>query len=246
MASPRKMGRWKSAAARRLMEVAGVADVDRALDRVALKLLDGVACPPTDLDALLGRLNVCRVESDAEMMVTGALKREGESFVIQVFPGLSRGRRRFTIAHELGHAFMETTGPHAPRLGTELEEICDRFAAEILMPRRAFVGNVGRSPDISAVLEAATTFRASRAAAFRRVRDLYRMKCCEFEDGWFNWSFGFGNVERSNLGRILKGKAGSEGTERVDLHFGRGYSTWRMECRRIGGGPRMICLLAPE
>ena len=245
MSSSWKTREWKSAAAKRVMKAAGENDIDCALDKIALKLLDGVACPPTDLGALLERLNVCRVESDGEIMVTGALKKEGRRLVIQVFPGLSSGRRRFTIAHELGHAFMETTGAHPPRSGKELEEICDRFAAEILMPRRAFVGNVGRSPNISAVLEAGYTFRTSRTAAFRRVRDLYRMKCCEFEDGSFNWSYGFGNVERSNLGYILERKFENEGTERIDLYFGRGFASWHMEWRRMEGGSRMICLLRP-
>ena len=244
MSSAWNKRKWKSAAAQRVKEAAGEADVDRALDKIAVKLLDGIACPPTDLDALMGRLNVCRVESDAEMMVTGALKKEGERFVIHVYPGLSSGRRRFTIAHELGHAFMETTGPRPPRSGRELEVICDRFAVEILMPRRAFTGRVGRSPDISAVIEAVYTFRTSRAAAFRRVCDLYGMKCCEFEDGWINWSHGMGNAERSNLCRILEGKVEPEGVERIDLYFGRGYSTWRMEWRRMERDSRVICLLA--
>lgn len=241
-----KKGRWKSAAARRVKQAAGVADIDRALDKVVLNLLDGIACPPTDLDALMARLNVCRVETNADMMITGALKKEGEQFVIQVFPGLSSGRRRFTIAHELGHAFMETTGPHAPRTGAELETICDRFAAEVLMPRRAFAACVGSSPDIAAVLEAATTFRASRAAAFGRVRDLYGMKCGEFEEGRFHWTFGVGNLERSILSRSLQETDGREGVKEVDLYSARGYSTWRMEWQRMGDGGRTVCLLAPE
>lgn len=245
MPSSWKKQEWKSAAAKRVMKAAGENNIDRALDKIALKLLDGVACPPTDLGALLEHLNVCRVESDAEIMVTGALKKEGKRFVIQVFPGLSSGRRRFTIAHELGHAFLETTGARPPRSGRELEVICDRFAAEILMPRRAFVDTIGESPNISAVLEAGYTFRTSRAAAFRRVRDLYRVKCCEFEDEWFNWSYGFGNIEKSNLRYILESKVKNEGTERIDLYFGRGYATWHMEWRRMDGGPRMICLLRP-
>ena len=236
---------WKSAAAKRVMKAAGEKDIDRALDKIALKLLDGIACPPTDLGALFERLNVHRVESDAEIMVTGALKKEGERFVIQVFPGLSSGRRRFTIAHELGHAFMETTGARPPRWGRELEAICDKFAAEILMPRRAFVGKVGLSPNISAVLEAGYTFRTSRAAAFRRVWDLYRIKCCEFEDGGFNWSYGVGNIEKSNLRRILESRIENIGTERIELYFGRGYSSWQMEWRQMEGGCRMICLLRP-
>ena len=245
MGSP-KNRRWTSAAARRLMDAAGVSgvDVDRALDKIATKLLDGITCPPTDLDALLDRLNVSRVEADAEMMVTGALKKEEAGFVIQVFPGLSTGRRRFTIAHELGHAFMETTGPRAPRSGAELEEICDRFAAEILMPRRTFVESVGPSPDISTVLEVAREFRTSHAAAFRRVYDLYGMKCCEYEDGWFNWWFGFRSHERVHMRNMLGDADGAGGAECIALHFGSGYSTWWMEWRRLEGTPRLICLLA--
>ena len=246
MPSAWKKREWTSAAARRVREAAGDSDVDRALDKIALKLLHGVACPPTDLDALMGRLNVSRVESDAEMMVTGALKKEGQRFVIQVYPGLSSGRRRFTIAHELGHAFMETTGPRSPRSGRELEVICDRFAAEILMPRRVFTGHIGRSPDISAAVEASFAFRTSRAAAFRRVCELYGMKCCEFEDGWINWSHGMRNTERSNLCRILEAKVEPEGEEYIDLYFDRGYSTWRMEWRQMERGSRVICLLAPR
>ena len=47
---------WTSAAARRIKEHTRVTDVDHAIDRIALRLLDGVDCPPTDLDALLDRL----------------------------------------------------------------------------------------------------------------------------------------------------------------------------------------------
>ena len=238
--------KWTSAAARRIKEYAGVKDVDHAIDRIALRLLDGVDCPPTDLDALLNRLSVDRVESDDEMMVTGALQREGHKLVIQVFPGLPTGRRRLTIAHELGHAFMETTGPRAPRVGEELEEICDRFAAEILMPRRMFLSHVGRSPDIALAFDAAAAFRTSRTAVFRRLRDLCRMKSCEYEDGAFNWSFGLNNIERLNLRHVLDETTISEGRRAVELNYGRSYSRFSMEWRQLGGHSKLICLLTPS
>ena len=238
--------RWTSAAARRIKEHAGVTDIDQAIDRIALRLLDGVNCPPTDLDALLDRLNVDRVESDCEVMATGALKREGHKLVIQVFPGQSTGRRRFTIAHELAHAFMETTGPHAPRVGEELEEICDRFAAEILMPRRMFLNHVGRSPDIALAFDAAAAFCTSRTAVFRRLRDLCRMKSCEYECGAFNWSFGLNNIARINLRHVLDETTDNEGRRSVELHFGRSYSRFSMEWRRWSAHTKLLCLLTPS
>lgn len=236
---------WTSAAARRVREYAGATNVDQAIDKIARDLLHEVPCPPTDLCKLLPRLHVRRVESDDDLMVTGALKREEGDFVIHVYPGLSLGRRRFTIAHELGHAFMETTGPHAPRFGEELEEICDRLAAELLMPRRTFLQYVGRYPDLAMASDAAAAFRASRAAVFRRLRELRRIKSCEYEDGSFNWSFGLGNIERSNLRRILQETGESEGHKQIELYYGRGYARWNMEWRRSDAAPILICLLTP-
>ena len=83
---------------------------------------------------------------------------------------------------------MESTGPRAPRIGEELEEICDRFAAEILMPRRMFLSHVGRSPDIALAFDAATT-RTSRTAVSVGCATMSD-ESCEYEDGAFNWSFG--------------------------------------------------------
>ena len=234
---------WKSAAARRVMEFAGVSDIDQAVDRIALDLLEGVSQPPTDLYMVMKRLNVCRIETSDELMVTGALKKNGMSLIIQVFPGLSKGRRRFTIAHELGHAFMETTGSRPPRRGRELEDICDKIAAEILMPRRSFVQYASRTPNIACLLEVAKIFGTSRSAAFRRGRELYGFKACELEDSWSNWSFGMGNIEKSILRSILRNRQENSGIEEIHLNSGRGYNNWRMEWRRMEVDSRMICLL---
>lgn len=237
--------RWTSAAARRVTECADVADVDGAIDRIAQRLLDGVVCPPTDLDALFGPLNVDRVEARDDIRVTGALIKERDKFVIHVFPGLATGRRRFTIAHELGHAFMESTGPGAPRTGRELEQICDRFAAEILMPRRELLGYVGRSPNIARALQAATTFRTSRSAIFLRLFDLLEIMSCEFENGVFNWAWGLNNFEKSSLRRLLGDTDKCKGRRLVALNSGRNYSKLHLEWCQVGAPQRFICLLTP-
>lgn len=72
---------------------------------------------------------------------------EGERWFILVNQSHSRLRRRFSIAHELGHLMLHGfTAPHADRAfrfrdarsseGSVLEEIqANQFAAELLMPR---------------------------------------------------------------------------------------------------------------
>ena len=45
--------KWRSAAARRLLEMAGVDCIDQAVQAVVSKVLAGIYCPPTDLAALV-------------------------------------------------------------------------------------------------------------------------------------------------------------------------------------------------
>ena len=241
----RAAGRWTSAAAKRLMTFAGVADVDRAIDKVVVDILEGVAHPPTDLDGVMHRLKVARVEANNDMMVTGALRKVGSELSIHVFPGLSTGRRRFTIAHELGHAFFESTGPRPPRSGKELETICDKFAAEVLMPRRSFVRCAGRRPDIGRLFELAHIFRVSRSAVFLRALDLYRFKSFEIEGEYFNWCFGLWNHEKAQLLSSFDGRRDCSGVEEIHLFGGRGHSVWNMEWHSMEDRTRVIGLLTP-
>ena len=84
------------------------------------------------------------------------------------------GRARFTAAHELGHWFMHTNVPlarasdHEAVLPYRLSEPqANRFAAEILMPRRM----IGRGDTAGSV---ARRFAVSMEAASNRVYDLSR------------------------------------------------------------------------
>src|SRR6266487_2639897 len=101
---------WKSAAARRLLSLAGsTRSVEEAISIIASRLLHGVSCPPTDLEAIMPRLNVTRCEADADLPISGELRKDTDGLRIVVSAHLSPARRRWTIAHELGHAVFETT-----------------------------------------------------------------------------------------------------------------------------------------
>src|SRR6266436_7418175 len=115
-----KQRHWKSAAARRIAELAGnPPNLEEAVTIIADRLLEGISCPPTDLEALKTRLNVKEFESVTGLPIAGELRRDGDTFKIVYATSLSRGRRRFTIAHELSHAVFETTGAKCPRFGRE-------------------------------------------------------------------------------------------------------------------------------
>jgi hypothetical protein len=167
----KKPARWTSAAARRIVAAAGGEQtVERAVVEVVDRLRAGTEGPPTDLRAICGRLGVksCRPES---LPVAGELRRDGTGLMIAYSPGLQAGRRRFTIAHELGHAFFEHTGRNCPRRGEELERICDLFAVELLMPA-GLAKNTIEGNDPSCVFAIANRFDVSMSAAMYRFTEL--------------------------------------------------------------------------
>ena len=237
---------WNSAAARRLLNIARSDNVDHAVIKIASDLLKDIPFPPTDLDLLMTRLNVHRVETDSAMLVPGELRVEKGKLWIAVSPGLPTGRRRFTIAHELGHAFFESTGPRPPRTGKELEWICDKLAAEFLMPCSAFLDYAGESPNIACLLHISKTFLTSRSAVFIRAAELCGIKAFEYQDTYFNWSSGLGAATKAGL-RLLLNKPRSEpaGIEQIILPTRHFYTKWNMEWQKMEDPNRTIYLMTP-
>ncbi len=187
----KKPKQWTSAAARRLIAMAGnPPTVEQAVGIVATRLLDGVPCPPTELDVLQTRLNVRSCEPVAGLPVSGELRKEGEALKIVYSASLSRGRKRFTIAHELGHAVFETTGPNCPKYGQELERICDMLASEFLLPRRIFSEHAGPSIDATTVYKLARLFDASLMATALRCWHLFGVSVFQVEDARVAWGYG--------------------------------------------------------
>lgn len=106
------------------------------------------------------------IEGDGYCLPAGMLSDK----TLIVIPSKGHGeRRRFTLAHELGHLACHYHGAKNP-VGDE-ERWCDSFASELLMPRArvdAFAGTVSCLADW---LKFPGHFKVSRTAAARQLWD---------------------------------------------------------------------------
>jgi Zn-dependent peptidase ImmA (M78 family) len=116
-----------------------------------LKELD-VKSPPVDLDRIADHLQITITNEDFEDELSGVLIKEDKETVIGVNENHPVTRRRFTIAHEIGHFLLAHPGQMfvdktlrqkavvvrrdgRSSEGTDAQEIeANRFAAELLMP----------------------------------------------------------------------------------------------------------------
>jgi len=129
---------------------------------------------PVDLTALTAHLGIQLVSrSDVPAKVGGFLYRGPLWDVIVVNALHPAVRRRFTIAHEIGHWALDGTGLFfkGDHSGDELEieHAMDAFAATLLMPDELVKAEVQRFPSVAVL---AKTFYVSPAAMKRRLSDL--------------------------------------------------------------------------
>lgn len=123
---------------------------------------------------------------DADMVNTDGLLNATRSgaYVVSLKKGQSRSRRRFTLAHEMGHAIVysgmagadtiEWNRPIECRGKTEDEKdeerLCDLIAAELLMPVVQFSGVMGEIGVCAGTIpEIARRFGVSLQATCRRL-----------------------------------------------------------------------------
>lgn len=124
---------------------------------------------PVDVEAIARHLHAQVVEERLDRSVSGLLYRDGEQIVIGVNSTHSDRRRRFTIAHEIGHLVLHKGRPlvldHVrvnfrdanSSMASDLEEIqANAFAAEILMPQDQVIASARRLSEDQAVTESAT------------------------------------------------------------------------------------------
>lgn len=149
--------------------------------------LDG----PVPIEAIARELDILAIETAPLRGIEGCLqcdplKSEGQ---IIVKAGTSSQRRRYTIAHELGHFLNERHRPTIDfgfactgedmasprRSGRHLaqEREANTFAIEVLTPRRALSRFLRRSAELDHALAIAQSFEISREAAIRRYVDLH-------------------------------------------------------------------------
>lgn len=150
--------------------------------------------PIPDLDDLCELLGItvyrAALGSDLGETISGAFFRHPEiGFSILVNLEMTPGRRRFTIAHELAHAFFhsdrnEYVLSFASR--SPAERFADQFAGELLMPtegvRRVLEerGIAGRITDPAEVIHLQRYYRVSYPTALVRLRQAKLLSTADY------------------------------------------------------------------
>jgi Zn-dependent peptidase ImmA (M78 family) len=105
----------------------------------------------------------------------GGVFAEGDRLIIKVNSSSVPVRRRFTIAHELGHLIISPGNAQSARrclASNPLERACDCVAAELLMPFHEAMGSVEGRASMFALLSFADRFKVSLHAAAVRIKEL--------------------------------------------------------------------------
>jgi hypothetical protein len=242
---------WSSASARRLRELAGPdVDTEGAVRVIATRLLLGVPGPPTNLEELGARLRVHTFVSEP-MSVAGELRRDSDGFQVVYASELSPQRRRFTVAHELGHAVFMNTGPNAALSGRELERLCDMLAAEFLMPRQQFIDAANENRSIQDILRLAGIFNTSLTSTALRYAQEFYVSTFEVVEDRVVW--GYGIVRRAPIAQltlalkeaILQQLDGLTRRQAIFVHHRLHSGLWNLESVLLGKGTRGLFMLSP-
>jgi len=156
-------------------------------ERLAHKAWEGLGlAPPADLDRVAEKLGIRVHEREFVEQIDGFYMRiPGGPPVIAINTSYTKplARRRFTLAHEIGHHLMAREVQPGKRLfffdtastrRTIVERACDRFAVNLLMPEeliREHYDQLSANPENRAAI-LADRFGVSYQALYRRLREL--------------------------------------------------------------------------
>lgn len=152
--------------------------------------------------------------------------------VIRIRTGIGpMGRKRFTIAHEIGHRVLHGLGATTDTLRNlrtwtkgSKETEANVFASELLMPERLFKPMVAKqNPSLEFIDRLADIFRTSRQAAAIRFIQTTAEPCAFvlFRQGRYEWSLKSDSFEffirdgvphrYTGVSELLRGKSGMTG-----------------------------------
>ena len=144
----------------------------------ARRLLDecGIERAPVDLVRLARHVGIGRIR-ELDIRLDGQLVERGDGdYEVILSRNAPHTRRRFTLAHEIGHILVAAHENGAMSCGDgPTEELCNRAAAELLMPDRLLRAAVASDMDLSDVRRLATQFQCSLEATGWRVLNLGRV-----------------------------------------------------------------------
>ncbi len=137
--------------------------------------------PDESLDDLARRLGVSRIIEEPLRYEGGLFQLPSGERIIRLNSASTFVRKRFTLAHEIGHLLLGKPGLRSPcGDDPELERACDVIASELLMPTDAttdYVKSLGQ-PSPKKLRAIASKYAVSvNAAAIRVHADLGIWKC---------------------------------------------------------------------
>lgn len=175
--------------------------------------------------------NVCRkkIEDKGIFVLHDSFpESDGSGFCLydQFFPVVvintkkqTRGRRLFTLIHELAHVALGITGISDPFVNrNSTERRCNRFAASFLMPRE-FIHELlhglkpTRDPDLDDVASVARRLKVSQEASVLRLEEVgvYR------EGSYQKWKSAIHNIGNPDYSEKGGGAGGPPPQEKVKL-----------------------------
>ena len=150
----------------------GTTGSGRRVMEEARRLLDecGIERPPVDLVRIARRLDIRRIR-ELDIRLDGQLVELGDGgYEVILSRRAPHTRQRFTLAHEIAHILVAAPGNGSMSCGdAATEELCNRVAAELLIPTRFIADSAAEGMDVAALRRLATRFQCSLEATAWRV-----------------------------------------------------------------------------
>lgn len=124
----------------------------------------GVRQPPVSVTDIAAALGFSLEEAVLRRGLDARMHHSGEAKSIEVAAGTPSVRRRFSIAHELGHFCLG----HAHDDGREAEQEANIFAGALLVPANWLRADVRRGVQTD---ELAARYEVSKEVVFIRLKD---------------------------------------------------------------------------
>jgi hypothetical protein len=230
-------------------------------ERAAGELLHRAAAgpPPVDVRELAWNLGVSEIVTRSTFGDGRLEWRSGEK-VIVVDIKAGQSRRRFTIAHELGHLVLSSGQSRAFDLDLQAQEqFCNAFAAALLLPRDWLQRRAGHArPELKELRAISEEAGVSMTSCFIRLQRFqpWRRVFIQWRHEQNNWRLQsiagrdarlrsqIDSVHRTSLALSVLYRTG--GIHQVPLWLGVGFEERQVRAEVSVEGPRAIALLDLE
>jgi hypothetical protein len=210
--------------------------------RVVDSLLDGIDTAPTDLEVLATRLEVLEIQPRHDLPYSAALERSDGGLRIVYSSDQRESARRFSIAHELGHAYLCFVTPALDQRVAWVESFCDHFATEILFPSAVTARVVG-DLDLERFFAAARMFKSSLRRTALRLAELTDASIIATDRESLLWTAGPTRGLDSFLVRRMATVIEFGNHIREGVTDGRSKRNWSLEAKAVRG--RAVAILKP-